>query len=150
MAKIKVKFMNRTTSFSVGALLIYLGIGVLFLLIFWQFSYLMIGKSLDDEDLVAYVHEKFIRTAVNSAERGDITDRYNNILASDMEAYRVALIIDEDYPNHVEDVEKVASVLNEVLGMDEDEVNEKIDQGIEEERFQVELGREGMEMYDNK
>src|SRR5690625_7911597 len=86
MAKIKVKFMNRTTSFSVGALLIYLGIGVLFLLIFWQFSYLMIGKSLDDEDLVAHGHEKFIRTAVNSAERGDITDRDNNILASDMEA----------------------------------------------------------------
>src|SRR5699024_7286183 len=110
-------------------------------LIFWQFSYLMIGKSLDDEDLVAHGHEKFIRTAVNSAERGDITDRDNNILASDMEAYRVALIIDEDYPNHVEDVEKVASVLNEVLGMNEDEVIEKIDQRIEEERYTVKLAR---------
>lgn len=150
MAKIKVKFMNRTTSFSVGALLIYLGIGVLFLLIFWQFSYLMVGKSLDDEDLVAHGHERFTRTAVNNATRGDITDRENNILASDMESYRVALIIDDDYPNYVENVDEVAAVLNDVLDIDEDEVTERIEQGIEDERFQVELGREGMDISYNE
>ena len=150
MAKIKVKFMNRTTSFSLGALLIYLGIGVLFLLIFCQFSYLMIGKSLDDEDLIAHGDDKFTRTAVNSAERGDITDREGNILASDMESYRVALIIDDEYPNHVANVEEVASLLNEVLDVDEDEVTERIENGMEEERFQVELGRAGRDISYNQ
>jgi len=150
MAKIKVKFMNRTTSFSLGALLIYLGIGVLFLLIFWQFSYLMIGKSLDDEDLIAHGNDKFTRTAVNGAERGDITDRDGNILASDMESYRVALIIDDDYPNHVRNVDEVASVLNDVLDIDEDDVKERVEKGREDERFQVELGREGRDISYNE
>lgn len=150
MAKIKVKFMNRTTSFSLGALLIYSGIGVLFLLIFWQFAYLMIGKSLDDEDLIAHGDDKFTRTAVNSAERGDITDREGNILASDMESYRVALIIDDDYPNYVYNVDATASVLNEVLDIDEDEVKEQVEKGREDERFQVELGREGRDISYNE
>ena len=151
MARIRIKLRNTTKTLSVGALLIYLGIGVLFVCIFWQFSYLMIGKSLDDEDLVAHGEEKFSRTSQIEAARGRILDRDGNVLASDMEAYRIALITDSSYSNHVSDPEAAAEKIAEVIDMDEDEIEKRIKEGIEEERFQIELGKEGRELsYNDK
>lgn len=150
MAKIRFKLGDKTKRLSVGALLIYLGIGVLFVCIFWQFSYLMIAKTLDDEDLVEHGHDKFSRSAVNEAERGEITDRDGNVLASDMESYRLALITDSDYPNHVSDPEKVAETLAGVIEMDQKEIESRIKEGIEKEQFQVEFGKEGRDLSYNQ
>lgn len=150
MAKIRFKFGNKTKRLSVGALLIYLGIGVLFLCIFWQFSYLMIGKSLDDEDLIAHGHEKFTRSTINEAERGDILDREGNVIASDMESYRVALITDSDYPNHVNDPEAAAQKLSEVIDMEASEIETRISEGVENEQFQVEFGSQGRDISFNQ
>ncbi len=150
MAKIRFKFGSKTKRLSVGALLIYLGIGVLFLCIFWQFSYLMIGKSLDDEDLIAHGEERFSRSSVNEAERGDILDREGNVIASDMESYRVALITDSDYPNHVSDPEAAAEGLSQVIDMESSEIESRINDGIENGQFQVEFGRAGRDISFNQ
>ena len=131
MARIRIRLGEKTKTLSVGALLIYLGIGVLFLCIFWQFSYLMINKTLDDEDLVAHGYDKFSRTAVNEGERGEILDREGNVLASDMEAYRLALITDSDYPNHVTEPKETAEALAEIIDMEASEIQERIEEGIE-------------------
>ncbi|MCC4722133.1 penicillin-binding transpeptidase domain-containing protein [Salinicoccus sp. RF5] len=150
MARIRIRLGEKTKTLSVGALLIYLGIGVLFLCIFWQFSYLMINKTLDDEDLVAHGHDKFSRTAVNEGQRGEILDREGNVLASDMEAYRLALITDSDYPNHVTDSKETAEALAAIIDMEASEIQERIEEGIEEERFQVELGKKGRDISYNQ
>lgn len=71
----------------------------------------MIGKELDDEDLIARGHDKFTRTTVNEAERGEIVDRAGNVLASDMESYRLALITDDDYPNRITDPQETAEAV---------------------------------------
>ncbi len=67
MARIRIRLGEKTKTLSVGALLIYLGIGVLFLCIFWQFSYLMINKTLDDEDLVAHGYDKNMKLTISSS-----------------------------------------------------------------------------------
>ncbi|TVT29115.1 PASTA domain-containing protein [Salinicoccus cyprini] len=150
MARIRIRLGEKTKTLSVGALLIYLGIGVLFICIFWQFSYLMIYKTLDDEDLVAHGHDKFTRSAVREAERGDIVDRHGNVLASDMEAYRLALITDADYPNHVTDPKETAEAVSEIIDMPAQDIQARIEEGIENERFQVELGKEGRDLSYNQ
>ncbi len=150
MARIRFKLGDKTKRLSVGALLIYLGIGVLFVCIFWQFSYLMIVKTLDDEDLVAHGHDKYTRSAVIEAERGKITDRDGNVLASDMESYRLAIITDSDYPNHVTDPEKAAETLAGVIEMDQKEIEKRIKEGIEKKQFQVEFGKEGRDLSFNQ
>lgn len=150
MARIRFKLGDKTKRLSVGALLIYLGIGVLFVCIFWQFSYLMIVKTLDDEDLVAHGQDKFSRSAEMEAERGQITDREGNVLASDMESYRLALITDSDYPNHVTDPEKAAETLAGVIDMEQKDIEARIKEGIEKEQFQVEFGREGRDLSYNQ
>ena len=150
MARIRFKLGDKTKRLSVGALLIYLGIGVLFVCIFWQFSYLMIVKTLDDEDLVAHGQDKFSRSAEMDAERGQITDREGNVLASDMESYRLALITDSDYPNHVTDPEKAAETLAGVIDMEQKDIEARIKEGIEKEQFQVEFGREGRDLSYNQ
>jgi penicillin-binding protein 1 len=150
MTKIKLRFGKHTKSVTVHALLINVGIGVLFLLLIWQFCYLMIGKTLDDEDLVAHGDAKFSRTEVTSAERGNITDREGNVLASDMESYRIALVLDEDYSDYVNDPEETSKLLGDIIDMDPEEIQNRIEEGMKNDRVQVELGREGRNISYNQ
>lgn len=150
MARIKVRLGKFKKSLTVHALLINVGIGVLFLLLIWQFSYLMIGKSIDDEDLTAHGDAKFSRMQVNAADRGNILDREGNVLASDMESYRIALVLDEDYPNHVNQPEETAEILSDIIGMDESDILDRIDEGKSQDRMQIELGREGQDISYNQ
>lgn len=150
MTRIRVKFGKYTKSVSVHALLINIGIGVLFVFLIWQFSYLMIGKSLEDEDLTAHGDDKFARTAVNSADRGNIIDREGNMLASDMDSYRIALITDDDYPDHVTDPKEAADALSGIIDMEAEEIQGRIEEGIDNEQFQVELGRAGSDLSYNQ
>ena len=151
MVKIRRKIRLNNSKTTPGALLIYFGIGVLFLLIIGQFIRLMIFQTIDDEDLVARGEDKYSVSSVSQAERGDITDRSGNILASDMEAYRVVVITDENYPNHVSNPEETAKILSEVIDMDKKEIQELIEKSIEEGRFQMELGQAGRNIsYNDK
>lgn len=143
MTRIKFKLGKYRQSVTLHALLINAGIGVLFLLLIIQFSYLMMGKSLDDEDLIAHGDAKFSRTEITSADRGEILDRDDNVLASDMESYRIALVLDEDYPDHVNEPEETAELLSDMIDMEADEIEERINEGKEDGRVQIELGRAG-------
>lgn len=150
MTRIKLRIGKYKRTVSVHALLINVGIGVLFLLLIWQFAYLMIGKTVDDEDLTAHGNAKFARSQINAADRGNILDREGNVLASDMESYRIALILDEDYPDHVNNPEETAEILSDIIGMDADDIMERIEDGQEQDRMQVELGRQGQDITYNQ
>lgn len=151
MAKIRRKFSLKNSKVTIGALLIYFGIGVLFLLIIGQFTKLMIFQTIDDEDLIARGQDKYAVSAINEPERGEIVDREGNILAADMEAYRIAIITDENYPNHVSNPEETAGLLAEVVDMDKAEIQKQIEENIEKGQFQMELGQAGRNIsYNDK
>ncbi len=135
---------------NVGALLVYVGIGAFFLIIIIQFVFLMTTKSLNDEDLVAHGEAKYLRTAINEAERGDIVDRHGNVLASDMNTYKLAVIVDETYLEDALDVNVTARTLSEIIDMSYEDIKETIDYGIENNRFQVEFGTSGRDLTYNE
>lgn len=143
MGKIKRKFSLNNSKVTFGALLIYFGIGVLFILMIGQFTKLMIFQTIDDEDLIERGQDKYAVSAINTPERGEIIDREGNILASDMEAYRIAIITDDNYPNHVSNPKETAAHLAEVVDMSKEDIQTRIDEGIEKGQFQVELGQQG-------
>src|SRR5699024_7571395 len=151
MGKIRRKISLKNSKLTIGALLIYFGIGVLFLLIIGQFIKLMVFQTIDDEDLIARGQDKYAVSAVNEPERGEIVDREGNILAADMEAYRIAIITDENYPNHVSNPEETAALLSEVIDMDKAEIQKKIEGNIKKGQFQMELGQAGRNIsYNDK
>ena len=151
MGKTRRKFSLKNSKIPLGALLIYFGIGVLFLLIIGQFTKLMVFQTIDDEDLVARGEDKYSVSAINEPERGDIVDRAGNVLASDMEAYRIAIITDENYPNHVSNPEETASLLAEVIDMSKEDIQTEIEENIEKGQFQMELGQAGRNIsYNDK
>ncbi|CAD2077069.1 penicillin-binding protein [Phocicoccus pinnipedialis] len=132
-------------------LLIYIILGVFFALIVINFIILMIFKSIDDSDLEKLGEEKFTRSIILESNRGQILDRHGEILASDMEAYRIAVIVDDNYPNHLTDKKKVAKELSTVMSMSEKEIIKMIDEGIKSDRFQVEFGTKGRNVsYKNR
>ena len=90
------------------------------------------------------------------ADRGKIFDKNGMVLAYDRPTYRIYAIVDPAYsdnleePKHVTDPEKTASVLAPLLDMDETEIENRIEQGIDEGRFQVEFGTQGRELSQDK
>lgn len=132
-------------------LLIYIILGVFFGFIILNFINLMIFKSIDDSDLQKLGEEKFTRSITLDSNRGQILDRHGEILASDMEAYRIAVIVDENYPNHLTDKKKMSKELSKVMSMSEKEITKMIDEGIKNDRFQVEFGTKGRNVsYKNR
>lgn len=151
MGKTKRKIRLNNSKITTGALLIYLGIGVLFILMIAQFTKLMIFQTIDDEDLIARGQDKYTVNAINKADRGNIVDREGNVLAADMEAYRIAIITDDNYPNHVSNPKTTAKHLAEVVDMSAADILQRIEEGIENEQFQVELGQKGRNIsYNDK
>src|SRR5699024_6888698 len=95
MSKSNLK--QRKKKLNVGALLVTLGIGAFFLVLIVQYTILMTTQSLNDEDLIAHGEAKYLRVAINEADRGNIVDRNGKVLASDMVTYNAAVITDEAY-----------------------------------------------------
>lgn len=137
------------TKINVGALLVYVGIGAFFLITIIQFVFLMTTKSLNDEDLIAHGEAKYLRTAINEANRGDIVDRHGNVLASDMNTYKLAIITDETYLESEIDVNQTARTLSEVIDMSYEDIKETIEHGLDNNRFQVEFGTAGRDLTYN-
>src|SRR5690606_37340397 len=83
------------------------------------------------------------------AERGKIFDRNGMTLAYDRPSYRLYAIVDESYsenaeePLHVVDPKETAEKLAPLLDADASDIQERLEKGIEEGRFQVELGNIG-------
>ena len=132
-----------TFSIPIITLLIYISLGVFFALLVFNIITIMVFKNVDDVNLKDQALSKYERHTVNRAERGKITDRDGNVLARDTEAYNIAVIVGQDFDNHIEDKNEVAKVLSEIMNMEEKEILKVIDDGIKNNRYQVEFGSKG-------
>ena len=148
MSKSNLK--QRKKKLNVGALLVTLGIGAFFLVLIVQYTILMTTQSLNDEDLIAHGEAKYLRVAINEADRGNIVDRNGNVLASDMVTYNAAVITDEAYLDEPLDIDTVSRQLSDIIELDYEEVRETIEYGVENSRFQVEFGTAGRNLTYNE
>lgn len=138
---------NKSTYFMAGIFIIFFS--VVFLVITGRFLYLQVTGEVNGVSLEAWAEEKRTSSYTMPAERGKIFDRNGMTLAYDRPSYRLYAIVDESYsenaeePLHVVDPKETAEKLAPLLDADASDIQERLEKGIEEGRFQVELGNIG-------
>ncbi|PKR78533.1 penicillin-binding protein [Halalkalibacillus sediminis] len=128
----------------------------LFLLIVGRFMYIQVTGEVHSVDLVDYA-DKFRDMDHNlSAERGKIVDRTGMVLADNKPTYRLYAVLDEDFSKnspttlHVENFEKTAKKLAPHINKTEEEIYDILTNGAENDRFQVEFGRESTHLSEDE
>ena len=139
--------------YQVGAFLLFLFFGGLFLLLFGRFFQLQSTGEVNGYDLQAYAAGQYAREKVLEAERGKIVDRSGEIIAEDTVSFKVVAVLDEKQsenakePRHVIDKEKTAQQLAPLLNLSEEYVYERLTSGAK----QVEFGAKGKNLsYETK
>lgn len=123
-----------------------------FLLLAGRFLYIQASGEIDNVSLKEWAKQKRTSSYKLDAERGKIYDHNGVTLAYDRPTYRLYAILDEAYsenqkePKHVTNPEKTAEMLAPLLDVDEKEVLSKLNQGMKEDKFQVEFGKAGKDL----
>ncbi|MFD1360245.1 penicillin-binding protein [Lentibacillus salinarum] len=141
---------NKKTHVMSG-ILIVLFVGI-FLLISGRFLYIQATGEIAGVSLKKLAEEKRTASYTLDAERGKIYDRNGMTLAYDRPTYRIQAVIDESHtqdeedPRHVTNPDQTAEKLAPLLDVDKSYLQEQLEEGIEEDRFQVEFGTAGKEL----
>ncbi|WP_010649478.1 peptidoglycan D,D-transpeptidase FtsI family protein [Oceanobacillus massiliensis] len=145
---------NKTTHLVAG---IYLIIFVaVFFILTGRFMYIQATGEIGGVSLDEWAEQKRTSSYTIAAERGKIFDKNGMTLAYDRPTYRLYAIIDEAYsenseePLHVKDPQKTAETLAPLLDVDVKDILEPLEKGIENDRFQVEFGKVGKELSQQK
>ncbi|GGA97566.1 penicillin-binding protein [Macrococcus hajekii] len=143
MAAIKIK-KNK-----IGAVLLVLLFGLLFFLLIFRYSYVMLTGTSSGQDLVLKASEKYARNIINQPKRGNIYDRNGEVLAQDVNSYKLIAVLDKNMKNtdqtpaHVVDAKKTAKALAKIIDMPEKEIRAKLET---KKAFQVEFGKPGRDL----
>ncbi|ULG75044.1 penicillin-binding protein [Macrococcus brunensis] len=143
MAAIKIK-KNK-----IGAVLLVLLFGLLFFLLIFRYSFVMLTGTSSGEDLVLKASEKYARNIINQPKRGNIYDRNGQILAQDVNSYKLIAVLDKNMKNtdqspaHIVDIKKTSRALAKIIDMPEKEIRAKLST---KKAFQVEFGKAGRDL----
>src|SRR5690625_114770 len=141
---------NKTTHFMAGIMII-LFVGI-FLVLTGRFLYIQTTGEVNNVSLQEWAEEKRTTSFTLGSERGKIYDKNGMTLAYDMPVYRLYAIVQEAYstnldnPQHVVDPQETAEKLAPIIDADKAEIQESLENGIENDAFQVEFGSEGREL----
>ncbi|UBH13953.1 penicillin-binding transpeptidase domain-containing protein [Macrococcus armenti] len=133
----------------IGAVLLIMLFGLLFFSLIFKYSFIMLTGQSSGQDLVMRASEKYVRNIVNQPERGKILDRNGQILAEDIESYKLVAVLDERIskgskkPKHVVDKKKTAKALSKIIDMKEKEIYKVLSN---KKAFQVEFGKAGRDL----
>ncbi|MEN1966975.1 penicillin-binding protein [Lentibacillus sp. N15] len=141
---------NKTTHFMSGILiLVFVAI---FLTVTGRFLYIQATGEINGVSLDEWAAQKRTTSYNLPANRGKIMDSNGMTLAYDRPTFRVYAIVDETYTNntekpmHVVDPEKTAEKLAPILDMDKASILKRLEDGIKNDKFQVEFGSNGKEL----
>ncbi|MFD1849149.1 penicillin-binding protein [Oceanobacillus bengalensis] len=138
---------NKTTHLMSGILIIVFSL--VFVVLAGRFMYIQATAEIQGVSLNEFAEQKRTASYTIDAERGKIFDNNGMTLAYDMPVYRLYAILNEEYtvdpdnPKHVVDPVKTAETLAPILEMESSEILSSIQNGIEDNRFQVEFGNAG-------
>ncbi|SEN63541.1 penicillin-binding protein 2B [Amphibacillus marinus] len=142
---------RKTSSWSVH---LTFGLFVLmFLALAGRFIYIQVTGEVQGFNLQVWADNQRTNHVNIASKRGSIYDRNGMELAQDIAVYKLYAVISESYSpnpdrqlNHVADIENTAKALAPLLEMEEQEVQQVLEDGKEDDRFQVEFGRNGTEL----
>lgn len=141
---------NKTTHFMAGILILVFV--CVFLVLTGRFLYIQAVGEINGVDLAEWAEKKRSSDYTLHADRGKIFDNNGMTLAYDRPTFRIYAILDEAYtgesetPKHVKDPEKTAELLAPLLDLDESKILQRLKDGIEQDQFQTEFGKEGKEL----
>ncbi|UOQ43138.1 penicillin-binding protein [Halobacillus salinarum] len=139
-----------------GAALLILLFSIIFLVIVGRFLYIETTSTVEGVDLEKWAEKARTSSYEIDATRGKIYDKNGMVLAYDRPTYRLYAIVDPEYsanlkdPKHVTDPEKTAEKLAPLLNMDAEDIEQKLEDGRENGKFQVEFGSKGKELSQEK
>src|SRR5690625_4752897 len=125
---------------------------IVFLVLMGRFMYIQASGSVQGISLEDWAKEKRNTTYYLDAERGKIFDNNEMTLAYDHDTFRLYAIVDESYstdsnePLHVKDPEETAKALAPLIDEEESFILQRLKEGINNGKFQVEFGNAGKEL----
>ncbi|WNS77075.1 penicillin-binding protein [Bacillus sp. DTU_2020_1000418_1_SI_GHA_SEK_038] len=142
-----------------GAAILFVIFGLLFFVLVYRFISIQVTGEIRGHVLAAEAQQKYENERVIEARRGTIYDRNGEVLATDMNSYKLVAILDEKMttnekkPRHVVNPEKTASELAKVIEMNESDIYRlltKVNPKTNEKPFQVEFGKAGRDLTNQK
>jgi penicillin-binding protein 2X len=150
-----LKKKNQTTTNNrkkVGIILFATSIGLFFLFVM-RLSYIVIVGDVAGTSLAEKTKSLYQGSEVVKAKRGTIYDRNGIAIAEDATSYSVYAILSKSYVSGKKNLyaeeknfEKLAKILNEQLGINQDEAVKTLEDGLKKELWQVEFGSQGSKM----
>ncbi|MFC7372073.1 penicillin-binding protein [Fictibacillus iocasae] len=128
--------MKKNKRINSGARFLSLIFILLFSVLTGKFFFVTYTGSAEGVDLIEYGKQKWIKSDILSAKRGNIYDRSGEPLAQDIPAYTVIAILKKDYPVHVKDPEEAAKKLAPILDTDKENLETLLKK---DNVFQVEI-----------
>lgn len=108
----------------------------------------MITGHSSGQDLALKASEKYVRNIIDKPVRGKILDRNGEVLAEDVNSYKLVAVLDKRIsqknrtPIHVVDKKDTAKKLSKIIDMSEDEIYKRLKSKV----FQVEFGKAGKDL----
>jgi penicillin-binding protein 2B len=140
----KMKAANPLRNRKIIAVFLYIISFVLFGILGFRFSWIMVRGEINGENLLENVHELYTSSNTLQASRGTIYDANGNPIALDATSYKLIAILTDAWssgsrPQHVQDPQAVAKVLAEYLSMSEEDLLDRLTR----DSAQVEFGTAG-------
>ena len=127
----------------------------LILVLFIRYCYIAMSPTINGRDMKVFASNRNTISKTLTAKRGTIYDMSGNVLAQNVTSYTLIAYLDEERStktkiNHVKDIEITAKELSKVLEMDENEIKERLQNGKEKDRYQIEFGPKGKNLTEIK
>ncbi|WP_018664083.1 penicillin-binding protein [Heyndrickxia acidiproducens] len=137
-----------------GAAILFIIFGLLFFILIVRFLTIQITGQVDGKVLAAKAAQKYMRTNVIEASRGNIYDSQGEVIAENVVSYKLVAIlspkatIDPSHPKHVTHPRKAAEELAKYIDMPESQIYDLL---TRKGKYQVEFGKAGQDIsYDLK
>lgn len=127
----------------------------LILILFGRYCYLALSPTINGRNMKVFAANRNTVSKVLTAKRGTIYDMSGNVLAQNVTSYTLIAYLDESRStktqiNHVKDIDATAKALAPVLGADEQELKEKLQNGKDNGKYQIEFGSVGKNLTEIK
>lgn len=140
----KVKETNPLRNRKYMAIILYVVSILLFLSVFFRFTWIMVKGEVNGEDLEQNVQRLYTRNTVLPAKRGTIYDTNGNPIALDATTYKMVAVLTDEWstpnrPIHIQEAREVASILAKHISMSEADLLDRLTR----DNSQVEFGKAG-------
>lgn len=115
------------------------------LILFARFCYLALSKTVNGHDIQKFAANRNTVSKTLTANRGTIYDMSGNVLAQNVTSYTLIAYLDKSRKtgskiDYVKDVDGTANALASIMEVDAEDIKNKLNKGIENKRYQIELG----------